>query len=288
MTSDARDVRITSDLELDFQARLSSVNAVFTLSLILTQASSPGQVMRLVTTAVPSVARCEKALAWHSSKSGDYFERAPDSVSDWLAGLTGPGQLHVDDVSAWWAFPMTSPLAHEPIFLMVASSQILSDEETFLLSVLAQLCGTVIARLELITAERASTRRVAALNSELETTVSALTKIMEIHRRLNEIVTSAGETGIAETLHQLTTFPVLIQDVAGNTRATAGEVPGDHLGTQQPQQRRELISRLRVARRALYHRQAWLVLANARADVVGVVALIDPGRTASSTDLAAL
>jgi len=47
VTPGARSVSNTTDPELAVDARLSSVNAVFTLSLILTQASSPGQVMRL-------------------------------------------------------------------------------------------------------------------------------------------------------------------------------------------------------------------------------------------------
>ena len=278
----------TPDLERAIQARLPSVNAVFALSLILTQASSPGQVMRLVTTAVPSIAHGQKALAWHPSRSGDYYERAPDNMSDALAGLTGPSRLEMGDFSSLWGFPLRSPVAHEPVFLMIAGSEPLSDEEIFLLSVLAQLCGTVIAKLELIAAERANTQRVAALNAELESAVSALTRIMETHRQLNEIVANAGEMGIAETLHRLTTFPVLIQDAHGDTRATVGDVPGDHLAKDRPGQRQELIRRLRSAHRPVYHRRAWLVLANPRADVLGVIALIDRARTASQIDLAAL
>ena len=65
------------------------------MSLILTQASSPAEVMRLLTTAVPSITPCRKAVAWHPSRSGDYYERAPDGVGDTLATLTAPGQLRV-------------------------------------------------------------------------------------------------------------------------------------------------------------------------------------------------
>jgi PAS domain S-box-containing protein len=288
MTSAARRPSSTPDLERAIQARLPSVNAVFTLSLILTQATSPGQVMRLVLTSVPSIAHGQKALAWHPSRSGDYYERAPDNMSDALARLTGPSRLEMGDFSSLWGFPLRSPPAHEPIFLMIAGSEPLSDEEIFLLSVLAQMCGTVIAKLELIAAERANSQRVASLNAELESAVSTLTRIMETHHGLNEIVANAGERGIAKTLHQLTTFPVLIQDVHGNTRATAGDVPGDHLAKEQPGQRQELIRRLRSDRRPIHHHRAWLVLANPRAGVLGVIALIDPARTASETDLAAL
>jgi signal transduction histidine kinase len=288
MTPASRHASSKDGVELAVQERLSSVNAVLALSLILTQVSSPRQVMRLVTTAVPSIAPGQNALAWHPGRSGDYYQRAPDGAGGALTRLTGPGRIEMGDHSSWWAFPITSPLAHDPLFLVTVGGEPPSDEETFLLTVLAQLCGTVIARLELIAAERTSTERVAALNAELESTVSTLTRIMEIHRRLNEIVADAGEMGIAEALHRLTAFPVLIQDVHGATRAAAGDVQDDHLAAERPGQRQRLIRRLRAGRRAVYHRRAWLVLANPRAGVPGVIALIDPARTASEIDLAAL
>jgi sugar diacid utilization regulator len=269
-------------------ATLSSLNAVFTLSLVLTQAASPRQAIRLLTTAVPSITSCHTVLAWHPSRSGDYYERAPRGVSSTLASVTAPGQLDLDESSSWWAFPLAPALADNPVFLVVAGTSPLSGQDKFLLTVLAQQCGTVIAKLELVAAERANTERVASLNTDLESTVSTLTKTMETHRQLNEIVANAGEAGIAKTLHQLTGFPVLIQDVHGNTRAAADDVPSGPRAKEAPGQRQELIRQLQVTRRALYHRRTWLVLANPRPGVLGVIALADPARTATETDLAAL
>jgi PAS domain S-box-containing protein len=138
----------------DVSRVLSSVNSVFSLSLILAQASSPAQAMRLVTTAVPSIAASHSAVAWHPSKSGEYYEQAPEGVGGLLARLTGVARLDVEGSSAYWAFPITSPLAREQVFLIVTGSGDLSDQETFLLTVLAQQCGAVIASHELIAAER--------------------------------------------------------------------------------------------------------------------------------------
>jgi sugar diacid utilization regulator len=288
MTSSARRESSAANSEQDVNATLSSVNAVFTLSLILTQATSPRQAIHLLTTAVPSIASCHQVLVWHPSRSGDYYEHAPDSISDTLAGITVPGRFEMDGSSSWWAFPLAPALAHNPIFLVAACTDPLSAQEKFLLSVLAQLCGTVIAKLELLAAERTNIERVASLNADLESTVSTLRKIMETHRQLNEIVANAGEAGIAKTLHQLTGFPVLIQDAHGNTRAAAGDMPSGRRAKQQPEQRQELVRQLQITRQALYHRRTWLVLANPRPGVLGVIALIDPARTATETDLAAL
>ena len=202
----------------DVSQVLSSVNSVLSLSLILAQTSTPAQAMRLVTTAVPSIAPSHSAVAWHPSRSGDYFERAPGNVSSLLAGLTGAARLDVEGPPARWAFPVTSPFSREQIFLVVNGSEDLSDQQTFLLSVLAQLCGTVIASQELITAERERLRQIAALNAELEETVSALARRMEIHRSLTGIIASGGEAGIAVILHQLTSTPCL----SSTCRATPG------------------------------------------------------------------
>jgi len=288
MTSAARRVSSVANSEEAANSTLSSVNAVFALSLILTQARSPSQAVRLLTTAVPSIVSCHKVMAWHPSRSGDYYERAPDGIGNALARITVPGRLEMGESSSWWAVPLAPALADNPIFLVAADADPLSGEEKFLLSVLAQLCGTVIAKLELLAAERANTDRVASLNADLGSTISTLTKIMETHRQLNEIVANAGEAGIAKTLHQLTGFPVLIQDVHGNTRAAAGDVPSDRRAKEQPEKRQELIRQLQITRQALYHRRAWLVLANPRPGVHGVIALADPARTATETDLAAL
>jgi PAS domain S-box-containing protein len=142
------------DVVPDVSRVISSVNSVFSLSLILAQTSSPAQAMRLVTTAVPSIAASHSAVAWHPSKSGEYYEQAPESVGSLLTSLTGVARLDAEGFASCWAFPVTSPLARERVFLIVTGSEDPSDQETFLLSVLAQLCGTVIASQELIAAER--------------------------------------------------------------------------------------------------------------------------------------
>jgi len=273
MTSSAGGVPSTSDLGPAAEARLSSFNAVFTLALILTQVSSPDQVMRLVTTSIPSIVSCQQVLIWHLARSGEYYQRAPEAIGEILAELTGSGPLEVADFPPSWAFPITSPLADEQIFLIIVDSKALSNEETFLLSVLAQLSGTVIAKLELIAAEQSSAQRISALNTELESTVSTLTRIMEVHHRLNEIAASAGVMGIAETLHELTRFGVFISDAGGNILAATSDVPGDYLEREPAEQRRELIRRLESSRRPLYHGRAWLVLAGA--EVLGVIATIE-------------
>jgi hypothetical protein len=106
---------------------VSSVNSVLSLSLILAQMSTPAQAMRLVTTAVPSIAASHSAVAWHPSRSGDYFEHAPEGVGGLLTGLTEAARLDVKGSAVCWAFPITSPFSPEQVFLIVTGSADLSD-----------------------------------------------------------------------------------------------------------------------------------------------------------------
>jgi len=268
---------------------VSSVNSILSLSLVLAQVSTPAQAMRLVTTAVPSIAASRSAVAWHPSRSGDYFERAPEDVGSLLTGLTGAARLEVKGAAVCWAFPIASPFSHEQVFLVVTGSEDLSDQETFLLSVLAQLCGTVIAGQESIAAERERLRQIASLNAELEATVSTLARLMEIHRSLTGIVARGGQTGIAATLHQLTGFPVLIADERGDMRIGAGQMPGGYrLVNAEPGRWAATVRLLQTTRRPVYRQRAWLMPAILQADVLSVIALIDPARAATQTDLAAL
>jgi len=269
-------------------AQLPSGDVVLILSRILTQASSPAQVMRLVTAAIPSIVPCHKALVWHPSKSSDYYQRAPKKLGRALARLTEPGKLETGEDCSCWAFPLSVPVTGEPIFLMTLGSKPLSGQDAFLLSVLAQLCGAVIGKLELVSAERANLHQAATRNAELQSTVSSLTRTTEIHRRLTEVAANAGEMGIADTLHELTALPVLILDGGCNPRAIAGDVPAEQLARDIEGPHEQLIGRLPLARRAVYYRNAWVVLASSNAHVHGVIALFDPSRSAGDIDIAAL
>ena len=92
MTSHARRVSSGANPEQAVNATLSSVNAVFTLSLILTQASSPRQAVRLLTTAIPSIVSCHKVLAWHPSRSGGLLRACPRQHQQCAGQDHGAGQ----------------------------------------------------------------------------------------------------------------------------------------------------------------------------------------------------
>jgi PAS domain-containing protein len=227
----------SDDLVPNVSRLLSSVNSVFSLSLILAQASSPAQAMRLVTTAVPSIAASHSAVAWHPGKSGEYYEQAPASVGSLLTGLTGVSRLDVAGFAACWAFPITSPLAREQVFLIVTGSEDLSDQETFLLSVLAQLCGTIIASQELIAAERERLSQLEArqrviLESALDAVISidSGARVTYVNSAFERTFGYRAEEVIGRDLAETIVPPSLRE----GTPARPGPLPGNraehHLG----------------------------------------------------------
>jgi PAS domain S-box-containing protein len=183
----------TDDVRPDAAVRLSSVNAVFGLSLILTQASSSAQAMRLVTTAVPGVASGHTGMAWHPSESGDYYQRAPDDAAGALARLTAPGRLDVGGFARCWAFPVTAPLGRTPVFLVTVGEQDPLPEETFLLSVLAQICGTVIANHELL----AETERRSQADRERDVAQARAAELVASVARQNAVLEAALDAVIS-------------------------------------------------------------------------------------------
>src|ERR1700749_2486032 len=140
------------DGNLTAEGHLQEITAVFGLLLILSQAATPAGAMRLVTTAVPAIAPGHTAVAWHPSRSGDYFQQAPGHLGPALARLTAPGRIGGDadgDGAARWAFPLTAALGREPVFLVTTGPRDTPQQGRFLLSGVPQICGTVVANHEL-------------------------------------------------------------------------------------------------------------------------------------------
>jgi PAS domain S-box-containing protein len=190
------------DAEPTAAARLQEINAVFGLLLILTQATTPAGAMRLVITAVPSIAAGHTAVAWHPAESGDYYERAPDGAGLALAGLTGPGRLDVDGTARRWAFPLTASLGRTPVFLVTTGQRDLSDEETFLLSVLAQTCGTVVASHEL----RAEAELRARASRERDVARARATELVASEARQRAVLEAALDAVVTIDQHGRVTY----------------------------------------------------------------------------------
>src|SRR6266511_2075535 len=109
---------------------------------------------------------------------------------------------------------------------------------------------------------------------------------MEIHERLTKMAMSGeGQEGIARAVHELTGYPVAVEDRYGNLRAWAGPHRPDPYPKDATTRREELLRRALASERPIRDGGRLLMVAQPRGDVLGVLVLIDPDGTAGETEL---
>ena len=180
-----------------------------------------------------------------------------------------------------WAYPLFS-IAGLLGYLIAYADEPLAQSEQFLVQVVAQHTGVAVSNARLHQRERDSAAELAATNA-------ALQRGMQIHERLTRVAAAGeGSAGIAAALHELTGFPVAIEDRYGNLRAWAGPGRPDPYPKQPERRREHLLHRLRSEGRSVREDGRVAAFASPRPDVLGVVALIDPDGRADSADIVAL
>ena len=128
--------------------------------------------------------------------------------------------------------------------------------------------------------ERATAAELAATNAALAQTVTSLQRSMDIHDRLTRVAVSGeGQPGIAKALHELTGMPVAIEDRYGNLAAWAGPGQPDPYPKESFAKREHLLRRLMRASKPIQDGERLVLLASPRPELLGILALIDPGRT---------
>ncbi len=137
--------------------------------------------------------------------------------------------------------------------------------------------------------ERATAAELAATNAALAETVASLHRSMEIHDRLTSVAVSGeGQTGIAKALHELTGMPVAIEDRYGNLAAWAGPGQPDPYPKESFAKREHMLRRLMREGKPVRDGERLVLLVSPRPDVIGILALVDPGQRADKADLVAL
>jgi hypothetical protein len=148
-----------------------------------------------------------------------------------------------------------------------------------------------IAARERATAEQLRTANLALEQAmtDLARSVAAVQRSLDIHNRFTAVM-SVGDRqeGIARTLHELTGLPVAIEDRHGNLTAWAGPGRPDPYPKPTPARREQSLRRAIDARAPVRDRGRLITLAQPGSEVLGVIALIDPHRTAGESEKVAL
>jgi sugar diacid utilization regulator len=141
----------------------------------------------------------------------------------------------------------------------------------------------------LLATERTSAESLRSANRALGETVAALEHSTSIHERLTQVAASGlGEAGIAEAVHELTGYPIAIEDRHGNLRAWAGPGQPTPYPKDDPPARQALLRRVMAADRPVREGPWIYLVARAREDVIGVMVLFDPSGKAGNGERVAL
>jgi sugar diacid utilization regulator len=274
--------------------QLSALHGLLALSTLMTESDDERQIINIVRSAVESFAPCHLRGIWTddvgwlladpSWLDSEARLRLQESF-EVMKQLGGP----VDIPGAVWAWALPLRSLTDSGYVVVAGEGALSAHQQFLLRSLAQQCGIALGRARLHCQERAAVARLAQVNAELERSVGALQRNAEIHRRLTEAAAWAqGQQGIANAVHEATGYPVGVEDRHGNLVAHAGPWRDDAYAKDAAPVRARLLARLAAERRPLRQDDRVLALAQPRADVLGVLVLLDPDCTSGDHEVVAL
>lgn len=266
---------------------LSRLRSLSLLAQLMMESTNEEQILQLGLSAARSLAPCTSAYA--ELDNGSTF---PDgAISETLPGpterVTG-GRIETSSGLVAWSYPIHSGQGHIGWLLAICSPEP-TEEEHFLLRALAQHCGAAVANSRMREQERLAADEAARANTQLQETLAALQRSMEIHTRLTEVAASGeGREGIANAVHELTGCPVAVEDRYGNLRAWAGPACPDPYPKETPAAREQLLGRALRAGRPIRVGGRWIGVAQPHADVIGALVLFDPEGRAGDQQLTAL
>lgn len=275
---------LESGAEIEQRDALSRLRSLLVLSQLMMESTSESQIQQLAVGAARSLAPCAEVRI-HLADAGGHGVGTAGIPSD-LGEAGGPvDHAHGD----WaWAYPLRSGRGHLG-WLAVTCHDEPCEEERFLLHALGQQTGAALANRRLHEQERSAAAEVARANVQLQETLAALQRSMEIHERLTRVAASGdGQAGLAQALHEVTGYPIAIEDRYGNLRAWAGPHQPDPY-PKDPAARRELLLRRALrAGRPIRDGGRLLAVTQPQGDLIGVLVLVDPPGDADEQQMMAL
>jgi sugar diacid utilization regulator len=284
-----------SDSTAVLRDRLTSMQGLLVLSMLMTESDDEQRILYLAATSVPSLGRCRLAgvylteAGWRMTQGACADAQTRADIEAQFAVLSSAGGAVTIMGEAWgWAFSLRSLEGHLG-FLLVGAQEPPPLAEQFLLRVLAQQTGIALINARLHARERAIAAELRATNAALAATVTALERSTAIHARLTRVaVAGEGQEGIARAVHELTGYPVAVEDRHGTLRAWAGP-PLPHPYPQDPPALRErLLQRAQAEGRPIREGERLIALARPGGDVLGVLVLIDSDKSAGEAEETAL
>jgi hypothetical protein len=183
------------------------VGALLALSVALAECDDPADVLRTAADAIPALGR---------ARLQGFHLVGEDVPADLEALGEAGGAVGVPGATWAWAYPLRD-LGH----LVVSAAEEPPPGERYLLRVLAQQAGAALAATRRETGQRADAARLRTANAALAQKVAELERRIGSCERLSAAA-AGGPRAVADALHEITGYPVVIEDRHGNLRTWAG------------------------------------------------------------------
>lgn len=292
---------VAPEADLGYQTQLSSLYGVFVFSSLMFDGRPADAVLDLAAEAVQSLGKCCTDRVYRVVDGSLIDSRDPHRPLDTDLDAAVCESMGVDQEIALpdlqWRYAITlRTLTSITGVLVVRASAAASCQELLLLKVIAQQTAAAMASADLIERERGQRLRLKELTDERAGTIHRLSQsVAELERRelIHKALTAAsgsgtGEAGIADTLYELTSLTVSVEDVFGNLRAWS---PGPSPATYQPVgggNREDLLRRAAANGQHTRYGHWTFSLIRPKTDALGVIVLHDPDRRADRLDIFAL
>ncbi|MCO6010774.1 helix-turn-helix domain-containing protein [Actinoallomurus purpureus] len=271
------------------------MRSLLALSMVMAECDDPDRIVHLAVTSIPSLGRSRfhgaylNGTGWQQVRGAADEADAHDDLETQFAVLSVAGGAVAVLGEAWaWAYPLRS-LGDHLGYLVVGAAAEPSSGEQFLLRVLAQQTGIAITNARRRTRQRATADQLRVANTALAQTVATLRYSTNIHERLAAVAAAGeGPEGIAEALHELTGYPIVVEDRHGNLRAWAGSGRPGPCPRQEHADREEMLRESARTARPVRHHDRVVMPAGPPGEVLGVLALVDPDGAAGPQEFTAL
>ncbi|MDI9835126.1 helix-turn-helix domain-containing protein [Streptomyces sp. KAU_LT] len=260
-----------------------------------------GEILRLAMDQVPAVGPY-RAEAGYLSVHGELVPSPPggpghapavDRTVRELAGQDGP--VAVPGRSRGRALALHGPGGLHGC-LVVTSHTRPTRAQHFLLSVLVRLTAVALSVAAAHRRQQEDAAELHRLRDERATLQQRLISLVvetgqqrAVHQALADVAASGGgEEAIVRALHELTGFPVLVEDRFGRQRSWTGPDRPDPLPEPDPVRHEEMIQHAARLGGPVRIKDRLLAVIRPRGEVLGVLALIDPRNEADDFTVFAL
>jgi sugar diacid utilization regulator len=280
---------------------LASLYGLFALSMTMLDGRDEADILRLAQTAVEPLGSTGVEGAF-LVKDGDLVRHTDGSPAATL-GLEGQiralgdsdGPVRIANHAWAWVYALRHH-GKAGGYLAIASAAEPPATELFLLKVLMQQTAAALGNAANLRHEREHARELADLNDKvesvnarLEISVAALKRRNTTHERLSAALASDNvEVGIVQALFELVGLPAVVEDPFGHLVAWAGPGRPDPYPQLDRRRHDDMIQRAERQRRPVRDRERLVAVARPRAEVLGVLAVVDPDHTAGADEVFAL